>query len=210
VSAPVGRMPLNGRSRGSAGCLTPVLLLVGVVIVGWFVLHSGALTLPKSLANVQKSMSTQMSLFTSPASPSYQSLPIPQTKYPSYVEVARQAALDNQIEPSVFIRQINQKSGFNPDVTGASGEIGIAQFMPETARSLGINAHDPVAALKGAARFMASYVHHFGGDYEKALAAYNAGAGTVESAIAQGGTNWKAYIPASTRRYVAIILNEGA
>jgi soluble lytic murein transglycosylase-like protein len=180
------------------------------VIVGWFALHSGPFALPKSLANVQKSISTHMSMFTSSASPSHQSLPLPQTNYPSYVEVARQAALDNQIEPSVFIRQINQESGFNPDVVGASGEIGIAQFMPETARALGINAHDPVAALKGAARLMASYVRHFGGDYEKALAAYNAGAGTVEGAIAQGGTNWKAYIPASTRSYVAIILNEGA
>jgi soluble lytic murein transglycosylase-like protein len=45
----------------------------------------------------------------------------------------------------------------------------------------------------------------FGGDYAKELAAYTAGAGAVNSAVAQGGGNWLAYMPAETRNYVHVI-----
>ncbi len=53
---------------------------------------------------------------------------------------------------------------------------------------------------------MASLSAQFGGDYAKALAAYNAGAGAVNAAVAQGGANWLSYMPAETQNYVAIIM----
>jgi len=52
---------------------------------------------------------------------------------------------------------------------------------------------------------MAGLASQFGGDYAKALAAYNAGAGAVNSAVAQGGGNWLAYMPAETQNYVHVI-----
>jgi soluble lytic murein transglycosylase-like protein len=53
---------------------------------------------------------------------------------------------------------------------------------------------------------MASLSAQFGGDYAKALAAYNAGAGAVQSAVAAAGGNWLSHMPAETRNYVAIIM----
>src|SRR6185312_6930209 len=113
-----------------------------------------------------------------------------------YVAIARQDALDVGINPDYFVRQINQESGFNPNAISPAGAVGIAQFLPSTAAGLGINPYDPIAALKGAAQYMANYARLYGGDYAKALAAYNAGSGTVNNAVKLGGANWMNYLPA--------------
>lgn len=128
------------------------------------------------------------------------------TQANDYIDMARQAALSAGISPDLFVRQIQQESGFNPGAGSPAGAEGIAQFMPGTAASMGINPYDPAQALPGAARLMASLSAQFGGDYAKALAAYNAGAGAVNAAVAQGGANWLSYMPAETQNYVAIIM----
>jgi soluble lytic murein transglycosylase-like protein len=71
--------------------------------------------------------------------------------------------------------------------------------MPGTARELGVDADDPLANLEGGARYLRAQLDRFGGDVEKALAAYNAGPGRVESA---GG------VPAirETQAYVASVM----
>ena len=126
--------------------------------------------------------------------------------YNQYVNLAEQDAWNAGILANVFVRQINQESGFNPYAISPAGAIGIAQFMPGTAAALGINPRDPVDALQGAARLMASYVNNYGGDYAKALAAYNAGPGTVAWAVYAGGWNWRAFLPYETQNYIRIIL----
>ncbi|HEY1349024.1 MAG TPA: lytic transglycosylase domain-containing protein [Ktedonobacteraceae bacterium] len=124
----------------------------------------------------------------------------------SYRDIARQAAAANGINPALFERQINQESGFNPWAVSAAGAEGIAQFMPATAASMGVNPWDPVSALWGAARLMAQLSSQFGGNYAMALAAYNAGPGAVHNAINAGGNNWYSYLPAETRNYVRVIM----
>jgi hypothetical protein len=123
-----------------------------------------------------------------------------------YVNQARQFATEAGISADVFVRQINQESGFYPNAVYWAGAIGIAQFMPGTAAGLGVNPYNPTDALRGAARLMASYVNQYGGDYAKALAAYNAGAGAVQRAVYLGGGNWRVYLPAETQNYIRIIL----
>jgi soluble lytic murein transglycosylase-like protein len=71
---------------------------------------------------------------------------------------------------------------------------------------MGINPWDPVQALDAAARFMATLISSYGGDEAKALAAYNAGSGTVNWAIASGGANWRAFLPLETQQYILTIL----
>src|SRR5205085_80727 len=100
-----------------------------------------------------------------------------------YVAIAEQDAVDAGISPEYFVRQINQESGFNPNAVSPAGAVGIAQFEPGTAAGLGVNPWDPISALRGAARLMANYAHSYGGDYAKALAAYNGGSGTVQYAV---------------------------
>lgn len=123
-----------------------------------------------------------------------------------YIALAEQDATAAGISPTYFVRQITLESGFNPNAHSPSGAEGIAQFMPATAAGLGINPWDPVASLQAAARLMASYARVFGGDYAKALASYNSGSATVNSAIASCGAGWISCLPLQTQRYIAIIM----
>ena len=125
----------------------------------------------------------------------------------AYVAIAQQDATNAGISPDYFTRQINQESGFNPNAVSPSGAVGIAQFLPSTARGLGIDPWDPSAALNAAAHLMASYANNYGGDYAKALAAYNGGSGTVQYAIsACGAANWMNCLPGETRNYIRVIM----
>jgi len=125
----------------------------------------------------------------------------------NYRTIARRAAAHYGISPTLFERQINQESGFNPRALSAAGAEGIAQFMPATAASLGIDPWNPVDSLWGAANLMAQLHHRFGGDDAKALAAYNAGTGTVQHAVRAGGSNWYSYLPAETQNYISVIMD---
>ncbi len=123
-----------------------------------------------------------------------------------YVALARQDALDAGIPPDYFVRQIYAESGFDPNAASPAGAIGIAQFEPSTAAGLGINPYDPAQALSGAARLMASYAIQYKGDYAKALAAYNAGGGSVDNAVASCGAGWLSCEPAETQNYIYKIM----
>jgi hypothetical protein len=111
-----------------------------------------------------------------------------------YQAEARRAAQRYGLDPNVFVRQIRQESGFNPNARSPAGAIGIAQIMPATARGWGVNPNDPVASLNAAAKNMARYVKQYG-SYKNALVAYNAGPGRVGKSL-----------PAETRNYVSTIL----
>ncbi len=124
----------------------------------------------------------------------------------SYQGMARDAALKAGISVRYFINQIQQESGFNPGAVSPAGAEGIAQFMPATAASMGVNPWDPRSALYGAARLMSSLNAQFGGNYAMALAAYNAGPGAVQAAISEGGSDWYAYLPAETQNYITVIM----
>jgi soluble lytic murein transglycosylase-like protein len=124
----------------------------------------------------------------------------------AYLPLARAAASAVGLLPDLFVRQIQVESGFNPCALSPAGAQGIAQFMPATAAGLGINPWDPVAALRAAARLMASYRQQYQGDYAKALAAYNAGSGTVQQATSACGSQWQACVPLETQHYIQMIL----
>lgn len=103
------------------------------------------------------------------------------------------------ISPALLEAVVWQESRWNTGAVSPVGARGLAQLMPGTARAMGVNPHDPNANLEGGARYLRMQLDAFGGDVEKALAAYNAGPGRVISA---GG------IPAirETRLYVASIM----
>ena len=110
------------------------------------------------------------------------------------------AALRWNVPAELLAAQLYAESGFNPFAESGAGARGIAQFMPGTAREYGLaEPYDPVAAIDAQAHLMSDLLKRFGGRIALALAAYNAGPGTVER---YGG------IPpyAETRAYVAKIL----
>lgn len=87
-------------------------------------------------------------------------------------QLAAQDARRAGINPNIFLRQINQESGFNPQAESGAGAIGIAQIVPRYHPN--VDPHDPYASLKYAANYMASLIHKYG-SYEKALSVYNSG-----------------------------------
>lgn len=125
------------------------------------------------LTGAQSTISQIASKALSGATPT-SSAPQPGTGNP-LVDYARQQATQNGLDPDVFQRQIQAESGFDPNAKSPAGAIGIAQFMPDTAKNLGIDPTNPQDALAGAAKLMGQYSKQYGGDMSKALAAYNAG-----------------------------------
>lgn len=120
---------------------------------------------------------------------------------------------------NLFSRLVNTESGGNHLdangnlLTSSAGARGITQVMPKTGGDPGFG----VAPLRDQSvqeylRFGRDYLDamqkHFG-NTEQAVAAYNAGPGTIQKAVAkaqQTGGNWKQYIPTETRNYVRKIL----
>lgn len=98
-----------------------------------------------------------------------------------YIDYANQIAIKEGLDPAIFIAQLNQESGFNPKAKNPkSGAIGIAQFMPSTAKGMGFTAGvDPLRDIRMAAQYMKSKLKMYNGDYRLALASYNAGSGNV-------------------------------
>jgi len=137
----------------------------------------------------------------------------PSTSNTNYQQVAAQAAQTAGINPTYFLRQIQAESGFNPNVQSPAGAQGIAQFMPATAKGMGVNPWDPIASLKAAAQLMGAYIQKYGGGLqgeEKALAAYNWGSGNLESDIASHGSSWLMYAPSETQNYINTIVGTSA
>ncbi len=91
------------------------------------------------------------------------------------------AAQKYGIDPAVLKGLIKQESGFNPDAGSPAGAQGLTQLMPGTASAMGVtNLHDPAQSIDGGAHYLKMQLDRFGGDYSKALAAYNAGPGAVQ------------------------------
>jgi membrane-bound lytic murein transglycosylase D len=101
------------------------------------------------------------------------------------------------------------ESGFNP-----RRAAGIWQFMPRTAKKLGLKIdwwiderRDPAKSTEAAARYL-QYLHEKFGSWPLALAAYNAGEGRVNNALDKAGKNdfWSIreteHIGKETRDYV--------
>jgi soluble lytic murein transglycosylase-like protein len=123
-----------------------------------------------------------------------------------YKAMAYQDAVDAGIPANYYVRQINQESGFNPNAVSSEGAIGIAQIMPSTATGWGVDPHDPVASLKVASQHMAWYQNTYG-SYDKALACYNAGCGSLVYAESHC-SDFYWCLPAETRRYITNITGD--
>ena len=114
-----------------------------------------------------------------------------------YLAVAKAAARKHGVPEDLFLRLVQQESGWNPGAKSNKGATGLAQLMPGTARKLGVDINDPAQNLEGGARYL-RMMHDKFGSWRLALAAYNAGPGAVEK---HDG------IPpyAETKNYVSVI-----
>jgi soluble lytic murein transglycosylase-like protein len=99
-----------------------------------------------------------------------------------------------------------RESDFDNNAVGSAGEIGIFQILPSTAAQLGIDPTAPTQNISGGIAYLSQLLNEFGGDTQKAAAAFNCGPTCVNNAIAAAaqtpGDSWAAHIPASTQAYV--------
>jgi soluble lytic murein transglycosylase-like protein len=114
-----------------------------------------------------------------------------------YLIVARSVAAKHGVPEDLFLRLVQQESGWNPNAVSTAGALGLAQLMPGTAAKLGVNPRDPHQNLEGGARYLSMMYKRFG-NWRLALAAYNAG---PEAVAKYGG------VPPynETKNYVRII-----
>ncbi|MGY9048072.1 hypothetical protein P775_09350 [Puniceibacterium antarcticum] len=114
-----------------------------------------------------------------------------------YLGMARMAARKHGVPEDLFLRLVQQESGWNATAKSHKGALGLAQLMPTTARRLGVDPADPQQNLDGGARYLSQQYTRFR-SWKLALAAYNAGPAAVEK---HGG------VPpyAETRNYVKVI-----
>ena len=96
-----------------------------------------------------------------------------------YLPHARAVARKHGIPEDLFLRLFQQESGWNPAARSHKGARGLAQLMPATAAKLGVNPNDPLQNLEGGARYLRQQYNTFG-NWQLALAAYNAGPGAVQ------------------------------
>ena len=120
--------------------------------------------------------------------------------------------------PQDLIYLAQAESGFHPYAVSRAGARGIWQFMGSRARAYDLHRdswvderQDPEKSTRAAARHLKDLYNQFG-DWYLAMAAYNSGPGTVQSAVKRTGYAdywelWKRNVlPKETRNYVPIIL----
>ncbi|HET8544035.1 MAG TPA: lytic transglycosylase domain-containing protein [Pseudolabrys sp.] len=116
-----------------------------------------------------------------------------------------ESAHSNDLPLPFFIRLLFQESGFKPDVVSRAGAQGIAQFMPETAATVGLNnPFDPIQAIAASARLLGNLVRRFG-NLGLAAAAYNAGPRRIQDWLDKKGR-----LPEETQHYVKTITGRPA
>lgn len=106
------------------------------------------------------------------------------------------------------------ESAINPNAVSRAGAVGLWQFMPATAKGLGMEINslvderrDPRISSRNAARYL-KQLHDIYNDWSLAIAAYNCGPGNVNKALRRAGGGkkdfWAIYpfLPAETRGYV--------
>ena len=112
----------------------------------------------------------------------------------AYAAKVQELASRFDLSPALIEAVVWQESRWRAQAVSSAGARGLAQLMPGTAREMGVDPDDPFAN-----RYLREQLDRFGGDVEKALAAYNAGPGRV---IAANG------VPAirETQLYVASVM----
>jgi hypothetical protein len=101
---------------------------------------------------------------------------------PRGINEAVEAIAATQLVPSGLVHSvIKVESNYNPLAVSSKGAQGLMQLMPATARRFGVaNAFDPIDNIQGGTKYLKYLLDLYKGDYNLALAAYNAGEGAVE------------------------------
>ncbi|MFN8024295.1 MAG: transglycosylase SLT domain-containing protein [Acidimicrobiales bacterium] len=111
-----------------------------------------------------------------------------------YASLFEEAGARYGIPPKVLAAIGWVESRYRTDAVSSAGAVGMMQFLPGTAASMGVDPYDPASAIDGTARYLRSALDRFG-DLGEAIAAYNVGPGAIANAGGvQPGTQAERYL----------------
>ena len=94
-------------------------------------------------------------------------------------EIISNASASVGVPKNILAALVKAESSGNQNAKSSAGAIGLAQLMPSTAKSLGVDPYDPVQNVQGGAKYLKQQYDKYG-SWDLALAAYNAGPGNVD------------------------------
>jgi soluble lytic murein transglycosylase len=171
--------------------------------------------------------------FMKHSAPNYFALDIPDLprKYwealfpkPYWSDLKRSSAA-NGLDPYLVASLIRQESEFNPNAVSRANAVGLMQLLPKTGKAVARQVklkrfsasqlYTPAVNMQLGTRYFRGMVDKFGGSFEYALAAYNAGSDRVDEWLAQGKyrdpQEFVESIPfTETREYVQAILRNAS
>ena len=128
----------------------------------------------------------------------------------SYVPRLKPIFTGQKVPPQlVWLAEV--ESSFNPRARSPAGAVGLFQLMPATAKRFGLRTSPldqrlrPEESARAAAKYL-EFLHRQFKDWRLALAAYNAGEGTVQRLMKQHNAKTfdaiATHLPAETQMYV--------
>ncbi|NMM64514.1 lytic transglycosylase domain-containing protein [Clostridium sp. P21] len=117
-------------------------------------------------------------------------------------EAVAKASRKYGVDTNLIMAVIKQESDFNPKSTSGAGAMGLMQLMPGTASELGVS--DPYNIgenVDGGTKYLKSLLNMYAGNKQLALAAYNAGPGTLQNR-GVSDVSGVSRLPYETRDYV--------
>jgi soluble lytic murein transglycosylase-like protein len=124
-------------------------------------------------------------------------------QFASNIEQAiAKASKQYNVEPNLIRSVIMQESSGNPSLQSKAGARGLMQLMPSTASDLGLNTlediYDTNKNVMAGTKYLGQLLDRYGGDVNKALAAYNWGMGSLNKYF-KGS---KKVLPQETKDYI--------
>lgn len=123
--------------------------------------------------------------------------------------------------PQEFLFLAMAESGFSSRAYSKKRAVGIWQFMPYTAKDLGLvindyidERRDPIKSTQAAIKYL-QFLYNATGEWYLAAMAYNCGLGRLKKAIERAGSSklevlldeQEKYLPGETRQYIRTILS---
>jgi soluble lytic murein transglycosylase len=143
----------------------------------------------------------------------------------AYWSDLKRSSAANGLDPYIVASLIRQESEFNPNAVSRANAVGLMQLLPKTGklvarqvklkRYTASQLYTPAVNMQLGTRYFRGMVDKFGGSFEYALAAYNAGSDRVEDWLNQGKyrdpQEFVESIPfTETREYVQAILRNAS
>jgi soluble lytic murein transglycosylase len=143
----------------------------------------------------------------------------------AYWSDLKRSSAANGLDPYLVASLIRQESEFNPNAVSRANAVGLMQLLPKTGKTVARQVkmkrytasqlYTPAVNLQLGTRYFRGMVDKFGGSFEYALAAYNAGSDRVEDWLSQGKyrdpQEFVESIPfTETREYVQAILRNAS